>query len=1650
MRPLSRLLGALFALRPRNAAALVALAVIGAAFGYLFSQETPIGRIRGQVILSDLKRPLGDVEVYLTPTGKGQPDRHVRYAMSGENGRFLFDHVPAGEYQVAATTRAHASKEVRLTVYEGGTTPLTLMLNRSESELEMKEHQRVYGTGENAHLAVSGYVDGKKPIRRDAMHVRVFSTRLSTILQNADASDALDQVGNSYDPPSALPAVLLQPHGGRAPQRVLDTNLPITQGDKEGFFYQQIDFGRLPTGLYLVDVAHTGKTVCAWVLVTDTALVVKRAHRQMLAYVVDMQSGTPLPDASVRAYTAGKAAAQGQTDARGLTTLTLPAEKPHHPAGNSEESGPDETHYFIIASRGTDEAVLNNAVYQSEEAGAYVVHAYTDRPIYRPGQRIYFKGIARRPVAHPTDTGPRYSVPADEPVQVEIRDPSGDRLLDERLTTNRFGSFAGDLDLSPEAPTGSYTLVTSVGGEKHTQDIRVASYRKPEFSVTVTPDRSRYNHGDTITMNVSAEFYFGVPVAGAQVSYDVYSAPDWSAEYPDDYDLEEDEQNRPPPHFSDGESYYGQTITDGKATLDENGKAVITFQASDRDDVDGPQAETYTVNVTVTEGEDREATADGTARVTAGDFRLSVSPEGYVAMPGRPATVQILAEDYDRKPISNVPISLEIGYEEWQDGNYHFTPVGTQQAVTGPDGRVTVEVTPPRAGELLMKAHATDSEQHAILGRADLWAASDAGGDLDTEYADLSLLTDKRHYQPGDTARVLINAARAGETVLLTIEGQQIYSTQLVMMKQRSTIVRLPVLARYGPNVFLVACYVRDKHFAKSEAPLRVAMPQQQLKLSITPDRAPPSSAPNVEPSERPTPDAQRQTPDANTLPRYGPDDKITYHVQATDSQGRPAVCEFSLGVVDESIYALREDDPNALRDDFYPHQENAVDTSYSFAIVYLGDEDKSEPKITARKRFPDTAFWQPFLQTDAQGLATVSLTLPDNLTTWRATVKAATADTKLGYAITKVIAAKDFLVRVETPRFLTQRDGSRLVAFVHNDTGAPQTALVRLRAINLAVIGAGTQRLQIAPGQAAEAVWPVQADGYGTAGLRVTAWTLPANGARQYTDGVELQLPIRPHGREQVTAFAGELTAANPETEVLRLDPQAIPGVSRLTVRITPSIATALTGGLDYLIGFPYGCTEQTMSRFLPDLLAQRALQRHGYTHLPQAQDLSRMVRDGLQRLYRFQHTSADNEAKQGWGWWEHDEDDPWMTSYVLYGLATAQAEGYPVRRSVLESGRKAALGMFAKADPEDRPFLLYVVALAGDRPGARAHRDKIDMAKLGPEGLAYLILLDKLLGKTPSPAQAMLDAQAISADAMLHWGAQQETRWQIWDWDDQEATAIGLCALLAENPNDPRIGLVLRWLMSQRTGEYWESTRDTAFVLAAFCDYLTSRPPETATGDIAVRLNGRLIRTVPLTADVLQEKEIVLHVPASELRPDKNDVTLERAGGASPVFYSVELRQTVASDDLPALTVAHFAVKREYLRLLPHKIGEESWQLDTEPTNNALRQGDNIRVRLTLTVPRDMAYVLIEDPFPAGCTIEDQGDAGDIDNWDFWWSSQDVRDDRIAFFTRLLPKGTHVIEYNLRAQTPGRYNALPTLLQAMYAPDTRSESEEAHVEIK
>ena len=1661
-------------------ASLVGLLLIGASLASLLLRETPMGTVTGTVLLLENGKPLREASVYLNRTGPGEDSQgadgdageipsRTRDATTDAHGRFTLTRVPAGNYSVNAHSEYHTGGAMHVSVREARTSAITVRLKRSETELSIAAHQTVWQIAERPRLPVKGYIDPKKG-EFDSLRVRVYKSRLSTLMTNPKSADALDRLAGANNDDGPLPAALLRPTGvadSDAPRLVSSTDVPVMAPDREGFFDQRLVIPSNGPGVYLVQVDHAGKSDCSWVLSTNTALVVKRAQGQVVAYAVDMRSGIPVSGATIRQFRNGGVIKTGTTDANGLSEMAVPEPpKPKADSADADTSGESARNRMVtVAFHGDDEAVLNRTEWNQSDAGdAYAVYAYPDRTVYRPGQSVSYKAIVRRKEAS-TSARP-YTVPANAPVKVEVRDPQGDLVTSDTKTTNRFGSLSGRFDLSAEAPTGTYSLICTVEGEKHATDIAVASYRKPEFSVTVTPKKSHYVRGETVELTIRARYYYGAPVVGATVAYHAYRDTDWTTIHGPDFDPEDASDNE-----TTRGAYYGELVKDGTALLDARGEATVILatdkksvnaarrarnaaanggDSADPDDSadavapDAPEEQLITCSTTVTDDAKRQVDAEGTAHVSSGDYVLSVTPEGFLGEPGKPISVVVSARDHDGQPAANVPLVLTPTYRRWnaKTGVSETIPVGPpQHATTSAAGSAVLPVVAAKAGEVALLLTGYDSAGRVLHARSSVYVSRSGGGDLQTEYSDLSLLTDKKQYGPGDTARVLINTARIGQSVLLTVEGDRVYRSVVLPIRSHSTVVEVPVQAGWGPNVTLEACYVRNKKFAQSSAPLRVRMDRQALTVSVTADRA-----------------------------VYKPGETATYRIKTTDASGRPTPCEVSLAVVDESIFAIRADDPRALKDAFYPRRSNRVTTQYSFSVEYLGDTDKSEPAIEMRRKFLDTAAWQPHIETGPDGTATIPVVLPDNLTTWRATVQAVTLDTSVGRARGAVVVTKPFLIRLDTPRFLTQSDSGRLLTLAHNGTGSAQTVHVRMVAPGLVTSETpGTQTVRVAAGADGQIEWPISAQVVGMAAIRVEAWTDgtdPAT-ARRYTDGVETSLPVRAWGRETLTAFAGVMTDNSVAERSFSLAPEAALAESRLLLRITPSVGAALAPALDYLAGYPYGCTEQTMSRILPDLLVAGVEKKTGRTLLTgdnaakRTLALPKMVKNGILRLRRFQHSSG------AWGWWEQDGDDPFLTAYVLDGLSHAKTQGFDVPDALLAQGKKGALDQLGKASPNDRPFLMYALALSGEtaEPVRRLRAVEtgktkdagMDLSKLAPDALAYLVLLARQTGEDYRPAWKRLQRAELPEGRLLHW-KNDPYRWRS---SDRMATSLALRAFLAVNPRDPRIVDILRYLMAARADDAWGNTRDTAAVLGALTDYLTVHPEDAAqpSGVITVAVNGRTQRLVDFGGAERGERgDIVVRVPRTALVRGSNTLGLTRTGGTGTLFFTGGLRTVLGTHDgsLPALNADGLQVERTYVRVAPVTLAGGTVKLGTEDVpSGVFKQDEQVRVRLKITAPRDIDYVLIEDEFPSNLEVTERGTAEEATvytegaDWSYWYNNVDVRDDRIAFFATHLTKGVHIVEYNLRAQTPGICHALPAMVQAMYAPEIRAETGDSRIEV-
>ncbi|MGD9497060.1 MAG: alpha-2-macroglobulin [Armatimonadota bacterium] len=1553
----------------RAVAIAVALVAVGATVAWLLMSEVPRGGLHGVVLAEELGTPIPDARVMLSSRAPAGADLLTR---TDAAGRFRFDAIPAGPYRMLCAAQAHAMGTPReVAVTEGRTQRLVVELPPVEPFMGLSLPTEVFTPAEQAQIRARGFTT------LGALDLAIY--RLAPEVVPA---------GRMIDPPSMLrrrPGAdeRLDLAGSQRLSPVSRRPLAITGRDAEGVFTMRLDVPRLRPGVYVVAVENEELQRIVALTVTDLALVCKLAPDKLLAWAVDITSGKPRSGVQVSATLEERPALSAVTGADGLAVLPLAG------AGGHGE--------VLVTARSDDAvATVQCWLYGPGEGEGHRVCCYTDRPAYRPGDEVRYKGIVR------AAAGESWAVPTGFPVQVQVRDDMDNLVHAANLRTSEFGSFDGALRLPEAALPGVYALKTSIAGEPHYADFIVAEYRKPEWEVTVTTPRERYVRGETMQVTAEATYFYGAPVADARVEYTVTRAEQYS--WPEQWEWE-------------GEEWYYQeydggceVVASGAGITDSAGRfvfAVPTVMPAE-DGEEGwrlPADYSYRVAVEVTDKSRRSVSASHSVTVVQGEFRLELQAEPSILQVGEQVQVTIRAADHDGRPVqAHGRMRLELA--EWVGNEERFETRSSSTFATDASGTAKTTVTPAQEGSHRLLVTAQDARGNTVAVGEWLWVTRDEQFSYAYPYGELDLVADRRGYREGDVARILVNTELAPATALLTIESETIRSHRIIELPANSTMVEVKLEPQWAPNCWIGVSFVRDKRFMSDELPVRIAPQSRTLQVAVSSDRA-----------------------------QYGPGEQAVYTVRATGPDGRPARAEVSLAVVDEALHSIYPYAGPAILNVFYPRRGHYVQTQFSFPMVYLdGGEKGPGTQIPTRQRFLDTAFWAPSAVTNDAGEANFRFTMPDNLTTWRATARAHTMQTVVGEATHKAVCTRPFLVRLAAPRFITQDDRLRLGAIVHNRTAQALQAQVGLEADGLQVAG-GAQSGQVAAGQACSFEWEVSAPAVGEQTVRVWA----RSGSHQ--DAMQVALPVHPRGRHRVEQRTG--VVASQAVEVLAVRRDAIPGASEMIIRVTPSLAGAMLGSLDYLATYPYGCIEQTTSAFLPDVIIARMLDELGLEQPGLRQRLPKLVQNGLLRVYGYQRDDG------GWGWWGYDSSDPWMTAYVVFALDQAREAGFEVNGRVLSAGAQRLAELYRRTDlgARSRAWMAYALTRVGRGEVVRAGRAGKGIEELvahtsgaGVDARALTCLTLYELGEA-ARAREMLGGiwrDAKVSEEIIHWEAAGDDYWYSLD---TEVTALALSAASRLMPEDPRLAQVVRWLLLARQGNHWHATRDTAFALYALADYLPATGEAAPDCTATVTVNGRQLLSQQFTRADIVKPEVLVAVPGELLTPGAElRATIDRQGRGR-LYYALELDQHVRGDlTVPPVTGTGVSIERSYravaVRAQP---GQALRREATGEAMRAFRSGDVIEVTLRVTSQRAHEYMVLEDRIPAGCEIIDRGPVP-IWEWAWWWSDQIVRDELMAFALRELPAGTRVLSYRMKAQVPGRYCALPTVAYNMYDPRVRA----------
>lgn len=1477
------------------------------------------------------------------------------------------------------------------------------------------------------------------------------------------------------------------------------------------------DRGQLSPGIYLLDLRAPGVEYDRWghrhlLVVSQVNLTLKVTSDEVLAWATDLSTGAPIEGLTLLAQDeGGQDFGRAVTAGDGLARMQLP-ERRYRRSLYVYSDQP-----FVLASEFWNPGigVWDFGFEGGYEEMGYRSHIYTDREIYRPGQTIYFRGLIR------AEDDVKFRLPDLRRVHVRIYDANYEELYSKELTLDEYGAFNGEIALSEGASLGYYHIQTEAMDLYAETAFQVAAYRPPEFEVTVTPDEPEILQGQASTAVVDVSYFFGGSVANVQVEWNVlaeshtFEPPQFGRysfrDVDDPWVCWDCWWWRP--------TVPAAPILSGSGQTDQNGQLLIELPANiatlglGEEDSESRASRRLTVEATAYGRDGQVISGRSPIVIHQGEFYIGLVPQQYVGEAGEEMAVDVVTVDWGGERWPDQELDYQVYLREWVNtfveeeaggGRWEWetkeTLVANGELDTDANATGVVRFTPPQGGSFHVIVSGRDRGERLVRSSLFVWVTGDEYVSWRRENNDrITLISDKTSYAPGETAEILIPSPFEGDQwAWITVERGGVLQQEAFKLESNSHVYRLPITADYAPNVYVSAVIVQGREpngrladYKVGYVALDVSTEQQELLVTLTPSTA-----------------------------KAGPGEMVTFDLQATDYAGNPVAAEFSLDLVDKAVLTLSPRTPDAIVGAFYGRRGLGVSTASGLSVsvnrmlleeleeydrevkegrAFAEDEafalapeapmpvatmeagmvvekevaleapaaqgaaSALPPGVELREEFADTAYWRADVVTDRAGKAVVEVELPDNLTTWVMRGVGATVATQVGEGTTEVVATKPLLIRPVAPRFFVVDDHVQLAANVSNNTGQTLDVTVALDAVGL-IFDQSTSpqsRIQIPAGDEKKVTWWVTAQDVPNVDLVFSAIS------GEYSDASRPRLATGPEGTLKVFRYTapeivgtgGQIVgpAGDSRTEAIAMPSKYDDRRGELSIRLDPSLAAGMRDGLAYLEHFEYECTEQTVSRFLPNVLTYRALRDLGLADPELEAKLPGLVEEGLTRLYLQQHGDG------GWGWWYDDDSNPYLTSYVVFALVKAQEAGFAVQPDVIQRGLDFLNGQLvptgrlnATREANRQAWILYVMAESDERGRVSEWVDSLyeGREKLSHYSRAYLAMTLDLLQPGDDRIKTLLadlNNDAILSATGAHW---EESYYDWWAMNtDTRSTAIVLDALTKLDPDNALIPNVVRWLMVARQDGIWETTQETAWSLIALTDWMVVTGELEGEYAYGVSLNGDVLTDGEVTSETINQS-IKLRVDVTDLLADvANYLTIGRGEGPGRLYYTAHLKVYLPVEEIEPLDRG-IIVQRQYTR---------ADCVPTEgkvcPTVTEARVGDVIQVKLTLIAPHDLYYVVVEDMLPAGAEAIDtsldvtsllesspalrrQADRGGYWYEFYWWwwnwySRSELRDEKVVLFADYLSAGTYEYTYTIRAVLPGEYQVIPTFANEFYFPE-------------
>jgi uncharacterized protein YfaS (alpha-2-macroglobulin family) len=1435
--------------------------------------------------------------------------------------------------------------------------------------------------------------------------------------------------------------------------------------------------GRLTGGLIFFDLSspqmarwQRGRLYhsIAAVQVTDIGLTVKWGRMGTLIWTTSLSAGTPLPGVSVeirnrqnQVLWRGVTGQGGLIRAPGLAKLKLGIKGVYR----RWKHGPA---VYLLAVKGDDLAFLgsnwrrglepwefNIPAAGIETPAPMMVHAFSQLPLYRPGETVRFKAIVRKLTA--TGPGP-WPGPA---VMVRIKDSRGKFVYTKKLTLGSFSTTHGGFKLATGAAQGTYSIQVARPGDKKwysAGSFLVSHYRTPTFKVTVNIPLKRILPGEGLKVGFNARFLFGAPVARKKARFTLWQQPvHWRPEKLADYVTTD---------FARTEDHTRErrrTLTSSQVVTSAQGEGSLSYKVPDKP-IKGPAR--ITAEVAVRGDDGRYLSGRKGILLHPAEFYLGLRVGEPMVKAGQAAKVNLLAATYANQIKVGAKVKLTLIRRVWLvvrkrgvGGFYRYetkikdTPVQTRTVTSGVKP-LEIGLTPPKPGTYIVVAESADKAGRKVAASMRFYAfGAGVAGWQRYDHDRIDVIADKKVYAPGETAQLLVKNPLGKCWALVTVERDGVMRQSLQQLDSAAAMIKVKILPSDAPNAFVSVVLVRGRisnkkgrggvdlgkpAFKVGYAKMKVQSGHHKLKVNVKTDKT-----------------------------EYRPAKKVSVDLQVTDNKGKPVKAEMAVLAVDEAVFLLVAASGYDPYEYFFRNRPLRVATTDN-RIHLIGRRHFGKKgqilgsgggfKMRIRKDFRPAAFWAPAVVTGPDGRAKVSFKLPDNLTSFRILAVACTRKDSFGTGRTNIRVSKPILLTSALPNFLSIGDEFVASAVVINRTGRKGPITVFIKAQGLKLLEKPTKTVVLDQGQSREVGFKAKT----LDGNKVTV-TFGAKMAAD-TDAAQWSLPVQTP--EEATVEANYAVITGPSGRLAIKVPRGVfDNRGGLELIVAPSLVGQLSQPFTELYDYPYDCLEQRTSRAVAYALFIKWGARLGVTHLDQAK-VKQKLTDYFSQLPKFQRYDG------GFVFWPGAyRSSPFLSAYVMDQLTRFKKAGLAVDLALHHKGLVYLRRLLTRDNmfpswygktsrANTRGYALAVLAQAG-QPIDNLIEPVFEKRQLmTPFGLAHLALALKLAGGRAPALKQTLDRlysfAKFTTGGMSFTTVHEMALKQIM-YSSVRDNAAALVALVKIGPEAKNTHKLVRWLLMAARARRWRGTQSQSFGLLAITDYLAKMEKGKPNFTLKAFLNDNLLVTAAFNSYSAQAA--VKQVAMKLLRPGRR-VTLKWARtGTGPAYTTVRLTY-FRKKPLDKAIRAGFSVDRRYTVVRAAGTGSDNEPPVKPVHQTAFTRGQVVQVTVTMVLTAPRYFVVLEDPLPAGLEpinrrfkTSTQAYQAKVSGSYFnsrWMNHVEIRKRRVLAFANYLRAGTYTFTYLARAAVPGRFRARATRAFEMYAPEVWGRARPLVVRIK